>query len=394
VFAVWLCIKTTIMANGNKSKRMLQLARKWQEGTITEAEKKEFDQWYNSFDDLEFTGEATETPEALRDRLYAGIKERVQIPEKRPVQRLYTRIAAAASILVVLSLGGYLALRRHAPTPQIAQNQIHDIAPGGNKATLTLSDGRKIVLTDVQNGTIASQGHTLIKKTADGRVSYDALANEPAGEVIYNTLSTKRAEQYSLTLPDGSRVWLNSESSVRYPVAFTGTDRTVELTGEAYFEVAHNASRPFRVKVNGELVEDIGTSFNINAYDDEPAIKTTLVEGAVKVSGADRGNTATLKPGEQAISHNGHISVKQVDVDDAVAWQHGYFQFNEDDLESAMRKIARWYDVEVVYNNEAKKHQQLAGTISRYSTASQVLKKMELTGAIHFDLSGRKIIVK
>ncbi|MFS2185589.1 FecR family protein [Mucilaginibacter sp. Mucisp84] len=380
------------MASGYKSRRMLHLARKWREGSITEAEKKEFDEWFDAFDDTELEMDSAGNEDMLKERLYARIKERSDLEVKQPVRRLYTRIVAAASILLILSAGGYFVFRKHAAPVQIAQNNTKEITPGINKATLTLSDGRKMVLTDAQKGTIASQGNTLIKKTEEGKVEYITSANGPGSETLYNTLSTKRAEQYSLTLPDGSKVWLNSASSIHYPVSFAGAARTVELTGEAYFEVVHNPAQPFRVKVNGGLIEDIGTAFNVNAYEDEPVITTTLISGAVRVN--HQKQSVLLKPSQAALSNAALITVKDVDTEGAVAWRKGYFLFDHEELHSVMRKISRWYNVDIEYPNDQQVSERYWGSVSRFVNVSEVLTKLQQIGHVKFKVEGNKIIVQ
>ena len=309
------------------------------------------------------------------------------------IKPLWPRIAAAASILLALSAGGYFVFHKTA-IPQTAQSEQHDIAPGHNQATLTLANGQKIVLTKGLNGKLAQQGNTAITVNAGNAIAYQSQSATAEAVIQYNTLSTARGEQspYPLILPDGTKAWLNAASSITFPTAFAGNDRTVTVTGEAYFEVVHNSNKPFRVKIKDQTIEDIGTHFNINGYDDEPVISTTLIEGSVKIYTANA--SAILKPGQQSNASNGHIKVAQVDADDAIAWKQGYFQFNTDDLESGMRKIARWYNIDVEYKNDAVRKQALAGTISKYSNVSQVLKKMELTGVIHLSLSGHKIIVE
>ena len=336
----------------------------------------------------------------VEKRLLHAIEEQEPYPFQPKKKASFAWIAAAASLLLFLSVGGYFLLHKK-PAQQTAQNQPHDVAPGRNQATLTLADGRKIILTKGLSGQLAQQGGTLVQVNKGNAIAYvvPASANTNNSEIQYNTLTTARGEQspYPLVLADGTKVWLDAASSITFPTAFDGKERIVKITGEAYFEVAHNALRPFKVSVKGQTIEDVGTAFNINAYDDEPVVKTSLVSGKVKVYGSAPElikKAVVLKPGQQASFNNNSISVENVDTDDALAWQHGYFQFNTDDLESAMRKIARWYDVDIAYSNDKLKNQPLAGTISRYSTVMQVLRKMELTGRFHFKLNGRKIIVE
>jgi ferric-dicitrate binding protein FerR (iron transport regulator) len=304
------------------------------------------------------------------------------------------RIAAAASILIGLSLSGYFFLHKQ-PAQQISQNKVQDIAPGGNKAILTLSNGQKVSLTDAENGNIAQQSGTQIKKAQNGQVVYlaNSLSTKGANakEVVYNTISTPRGGQWQLILPDGSRVWLNAASSITFPTAFTSNNRIVKITGEAYFEVVHNAAKPFRVTTKDQTIEDIGTHFNINAYDDEGSIRTTLVEGSVKVSNAT--GSATLTPGQQSIVQNDNkIVVTQADLDEAIAWKNGLFHFDRADIQTIMREFARWYDVDVQYNGNIPR-MAFNGNIDRNSNASVALQVLSVAG-VNFKIEGKKIIVQ
>ncbi|MGY0036944.1 FecR family protein [Pedobacter sp. NJ-S-72] len=209
-------------------------------------------------------------------------------------------------------------------------------------------------------------------------------------------METPKGGQYQLVLPDGTKVWLNAASSLRYPVAFQGNERKVELTGEAYFEVAKDKTRPFEVYSNNQVVQVLGTHFNINAYSNEPFVSTTLLEGSVKVTNSLTNAQKIIRPGQQSlISKDGQagIEVKNMDLDEAVAWKNGYFMFNEEELESILKKVSRWYNVDVQYEQEELKHQLFSGTLSKYSNVSQVLKKLEMLQSIHFKIEGRKIIV-
>lgn len=307
-------------------------------------------------------------------------------------KRLWPRIAVAVSALLFLSFGGYFLLHKKQVVPINAVSQHHDLAPGRNKAILTLSSGEKISLSDAKNGIIAKENQGIIQKAADGSIVYQG--NSSAGgsqQLVYNTITTPRGGQWPVVLPDGSRVMLNAASSLRYPVAFTNNERVVELTGEAYFEVAHNAAKPFRVVSNGQTVEVLGTHFNINAYSDEPAIITTLLEGSVKVRKEDA--IVTIRPGEEAVwaDHARQFKVDQADLDAAVAWKNGLFQFNHTSIESIMRQASRWYDVEISYKENIP-HLTFSGNLPRSVNASRLLEILSITG-VHFNIEGKKIIV-
>lgn len=372
----------------NKAQDILQ---KYHTGTCTEEEKALAEDWIiygtaGEFDLTEF--ELLEDLLAIRQRLNLDATQTKTI-------RLWPRIVAAASILLFLSIGAYFVLHNKHPQ-QIAKEQKHDVAPGSNKAILTLANGHVIILNNARNGTIAQQGLASVSKKADGELVYNASAAKNHNAALqYNNITTPRGGQYHLILADGTNVWLNAASSIKYPTVFSGTERKVEITGEAYFEVAHNAAMPFRVTVNGQTVEVLGTHFNINAYLDEPSTKTTLLQGSVRITIADK--MAMLKPGQQSqVTNHAAAAIKvidDVDMDEAVAWKNGLFQFNNENLASIMRKVSRWYDVDITYADAGLQQQTFSGTVSRFKSASQLLKKLELTGAVHFKIEGQKIIV-
>lgn len=308
---------------------------------------------------------------------------------------LWAKISAAAIVLFFVGFGIYL--HHHAPKQQTALAKaekliLHDALPGGNKAVLTLANGKTIILDNAQNGMLAQQGSTLIKKTADGQLLYNAagIANKKAAPEI-NVITTPRGGQYQVILPDGTNVWLNSASSLRFPTYFTGKSRQVEITGEAYFEVTKNPAMPFRVKTNRADVEVLGTHFNIMAYDDEAVMKTTLLEGAVNITS---GNFSTrLKPGQQAqINRTGQNKVvDDVDVDDETSWKNGIFQFRDAGIDVILRQAARWYDVDVIYKKGVPP-KEFTGRISRNVKASELLNMLKYAG-IDLKIEGKDIIV-
>jgi transmembrane sensor len=311
-------------------------------------------------------------------------------PKVSKWRRLWPRLAAAASILLFLSIGGYFLLDK-AP-PQIAQmHASNEIVPGSNKAILTLSNGRRLSLTDAKTGNLIKEGKHLIRKTNDGTLSYEndgRLSNDH--ELTFNIITTPRGGQWSVILPDGTKVLLDAASSIRYPVSFTGNTRKVEVTGQAYFEVVHNAAQPFLVTTKGQVIEVVGTKFNINAYDDEPFIKTTLQEGAVKVS-ISNSPVLALKPGQQSILQNNRLSVSDANMEEAFAWKNGYISLNNENIESIMRKLSRWYDIDVEYKGTIPSI-TLIGEIPRNTALSRVLKVLEASN-FHFTLEGKKIII-
>lgn len=302
---------------------------------------------------------------------------------------------AAAAVLALISISSYFFLQQRTTTkvPVVAQKKNTDIQPGGNKAILTLADGSEILLDSAANGTLAQQAGTQVVKSAGGQLLYRSSEKEnPNTALLFNKISTPRGGQYQLTLPDSTRVWLNASSTLRFPATFAGHTRKVQLTGEAYFEVAKNAAMPFTVQVEDLEVQVLGTHFNIMAYDDEAQIKTTLLEGAVKVNKA--GNSKRLAPGEAAhLNRNsGTLALlKDVDTEEAIAWKNGYIQLEGNDLHAVMRQIARWYNVDIVYKSNVPAH--FRGIIPRNVPISQVLKMMELTGEVHFEITEHQIIV-
>ncbi|THU39610.1 DUF4974 domain-containing protein [Niastella caeni] len=326
-------------------------------------------------------------------------------PKPRNIFSLY-RVSIAATILLVAGLiaAWYWLLQNKKEQPAVAQTEtrpVNDVSPGGFKAKLTLADGSTIVLDNAANGQLSEQANTAIVNK-DGQLIYTAgKSNAGAGNaVVYNTLSTANGETYMLTLADGSKVWLNAASSIRYPVAFTEKDRRVEISGEAYFEVTPDAGKPFLVQAGAMEVRVLGTHFNINSYCEESSIKATLLEGKVKVRDVSQGKEVTLKPGEQAAlassrSQSGPLATyHSPDLEEVMAWKNGKFVFNDADIQTVMRQLERWYNVKVSYGYDIKKQPiNVTGQISRFSNASKVLDMLAATGWLRFTIEGKKITV-
>jgi ferric-dicitrate binding protein FerR (iron transport regulator) len=302
------------------------------------------------------------------------------------------RWAAAAIFLILVSGVLYRTLETRKDVMPAGSNTAvqDDRLPGGDRAVLTLADGSQILLDSTANGMIAQQGNTQVIKLEDGQLVYN-INGQPLPAEAYNTLMTPRGGQYRINLPDGSRVWLNAASSLKYPVSFSGRERRVKITGEAYFEIARDVSRPFMVDVGGMEVEVLGTHFNINAYTDEFVVRTTLLEGKLNVISA--GQQKILKPGQQArVTKDGGMKIlNEVNLEETVAWKDGNFQFENSDIEAVMRQLARWYDLDVSYRGRVSRH--FIGGISRDVKLSQVLSMLKQTGDIDFLVEGNKIIV-
>jgi ferric-dicitrate binding protein FerR (iron transport regulator) len=315
------------------------------------------------------------------------------IPSIGKKEYRFSWVKYAAAIIVICGVGAYWWTTNRTTNNSITNHQSKSIAqikPGGDKAILTLADGSVINLDSAANGNLTSQGGVQVRKLANGKIAYE-VSSPQNEQVMWNKMSTPKGGQYQLTLPDGTKVWLNAASSLRFPTAFTGRERSVELTGEGYFEVAQNAAKPFYVSIGTTEVKVLGTDFNVMAYDDEEAKQITLLQGSVLVS--DASNTTKLIPGQQAKVTAGIRVADNVDVEQVVAWKNGAFVFGESmSVEEVMRQVARWYDVDVVYRHKITGH--IGGSVSRSANISEVLKILELTGVVKVEVVGRKVIVE
>jgi len=375
------------------NKQAKELLEKYKTGHITQQERAELESWYNHQAKINPSLKDAVDFDAALNQLDQAFPFHVTSTKAVKTYKM-TWIAAAAAVIIFLSAGIYFYTYKtgSGKDPQFA----NDIKPGGNKAFLTLADGSRISLTDALNGEVAKQAGISITKTKDGQLIYnvaDQVADDHAKQ-IFNTIETPRGGQYQIKLPDGTKVWLNASSSLRYPAVFKAYDRTVELKGEAYFEVTKDAKRPFKVNSGIQELEVLGTHFNVNAYADEPMIKTTLLEGSVHISkdkGTDREKEIILKPGQQSLCAANDIKVNTADMEEPVAWKNGYFKFNDENIEGILKKISRWYDVDIRYEGRMT-DKIFNGKVSRYSNVSEVLQILQLTGAIQFKIEGRRII--
>ncbi|SMC54851.1 FecR family protein [Pedobacter nyackensis] len=339
----------------------------------------------------------------------AVIEEDVIPVKKRTYSFLRTGIAAA----IVLVVGAGVLLYNQSNKVVQTMVYVNDVAPGSSGATLTLASGERIALSDAVNGELAKEAGLSISKTADGQLVYEVKDQAKAGENKINTLSTAKGETYRVRLPDGSLVWLNAASSLTYATSLNEHgERRVTLSGEAYFEIFKDKKHPFIVESKGQEVEVLGTHFNVNAYGDEASIKTTLLEGSVQITllplstsggkrdvrqrgggGAEKGNWNTiLKPNQQAVVNGDKLDVFTANIEQTIAWKNGSFAFHKQSLKDIMRNLARWYDVEVVYD-PGFKDALFTGSVSRFKSMSTILHILEITGKVHFKVEGRKVIV-
>lgn len=306
--------------------------------------------------------------------------------------------AAASVIIIAVSISLFYFFNKPSgeETPiakdQSANKYKDDVLAGTTGAILRLADGSSILLDSANDGNLNYQGNMLAVKKG-GSLNYVQGNEKDNGNIVYNTIETPRGRQFQLVLEDGTKVWLNAASSIHFPVVFVGGERRVEITGEAYFEVTKNKEKPFRVVANGTTVEVLGTHFNINSYTDEATVNTTLLEGSVRVSKG--GQQKVITPGQQA-QVNGESEVKterNVNISEVMAWKDNHFSFQNTDIKKLMRQLSRWYDVEVLFKGETVEPVTFIGDISRSVNLSNVLKMLEQTGEVKFEIEGKKIIV-
>lgn len=426
--------------NREQAKEVLQRFRM---GLCTPEEMAAIGRWYDSMSESGQWSWTEEEKQAFEASLRAGIRQKMHehagedggfFPSDDKLEELQqpygermdkgvhrmrsirlSRLAAAAVIMTFVVTGAWFFLVSK-PRMQFARNAAgdqftNDVLPGGNKAILTLADGSNLVLDSAKNGLIGQQGNSRVTKLDNGKLTYQPADNRSSVVAVsYNKLSTPRGGQYQLVLPDGSRAWLNAASSIRYPTVFSGKERRVEISGEIYFEVEQSipgkspgeqghGNIPFIVSIvspagvpgAGGEVEVLGTHFNVNAYGDEDRVMTTLLEGAVKL--VKGGEHILLKPGQQGVygRSGGPVLNKDGDADEAMAWKNGVFQFNEASIETVMRQVERWYDIEVSYEGSIPSG-HFSGTVDRNANISQVLKILELSD-VHFRIEGRRIVI-
>lgn len=395
------------------STRIDFLIDKYFQGSCSEEEIQELMKWVDASSESElgqklagvwknFTPNAT-MPEEMSERILTNIFNHEE--DELPIEEEYREpsfwrtsygMAASVALLIGFSFFGWLQYnanlkRTENRIVEVKSFEQHDVLPGGDKAVLTLDDGSKVVLDNSANGSLGKQGETDIRKTQSGKVIYEG-GQVAIAKPMYNTLTTPKGGQYQVVLSDGTKVWLNAASSLRFPTAFTGNERRVEMTGEVYFEVAKNAKMPFKVITQGQEVEVLGTHFNVMAFQNEKFIKTTLLEGSVKVSNNEK--TAVLQPGQQSkvgVNSNIFRTVSDVNIEEELAWKNGFFQFNDASLEQVMRQIERWYDVDIEYVGKIS-NEHFTGKLPRNTNLSNVLKILSMS-EVEFKIEGKKIII-
>lgn len=379
----------------------LALYEKYMSGQCTTDEKKLLDAYR---DEMTLAEDGWEDDLVKEDDVRARIWQRlsdsrkvVQLPKRKIAKYRWLQVAAVLAVVLFASIFFIQRKKNHETDTVKLTNKVAPILPGGNKAYLTLANGSRIVLDDAQNGKLATRPGVTISKTGNGMLVYHFTNsnnnNTAAVTPEFNTITTPRGGQYQVVLEDGTRVWLNAASSIKFPQAFTGTTREVELSGEAYFEVAKNKAKPFIVQANGTKVQVFGTHFNINAYADNNSITTTLLEGSVRMSSGS--SAVMLLPGQQgdAVINGSAIKVSPADIQQTMAWKNGLFIFHDLNITEVMKQVGRWYDVDVEYSDDDVKKNEFGGTISKYKNINELLDVMVLTRSIHYKIEGRRVII-
>ena len=388
---------------------ILDLIEKYLAATISQEELSTLNNWYHMHDDSHATLEAMASDlnsdggspeEVISNRIYDKLLKSKDIQVRRKKISTWKNYAAAVALLISICGLGYFYLHQQsgaknkAKLADLVTLKHQDLEPGGNKARLTLADGSVVILDSLQNGSIAKQGGIEIQKLANGRLAYNGTNATFTTPASFNQINTPRGGTYQVTLSDGTKVWLNAASELKFPTAFKGSTREVNLKGEAYFEVAKNAAMPFLVHTTGQTVQVLGTHFNINAYQDEGVTKTTLLEGKVKVmSSGNSHEQMVLAPGQQSALHKpGQLLLNQhPDLEQVTGWKEGYFVFHSTDLKSILRLLSRWYDADIEY--KSSHNPVFTGQISKKLPVSKVFALLSLTNEVHYTIKDKTIIV-
>jgi transmembrane sensor len=384
-----------------KAMRIAYLIAGYVQQTLSPEEHDELDRWVEESDENALLFEELTDEENIEAGLnqmrqghtseaYRKIKEKLPFKKEKKSRTIWPYAIAASLLLAVAALYFFrppVEDDNNGKTNTAQSNK--DILPGSDRAVLTLSDGRTIILDEQGMGGLAKEGGIQLLKLDSGQLAYSG--SDVTIATKFNTLSTPRGGQYLVTLSDGTRVWLNAESSLRYPVVFTDQDRVVELQGEAYFEVAHDESHPFHVKTKNQDITVLGTRFNVNAYGDEDVVRTTLLQGKIRLTTPTEAKI--VQPGEQFITTTSGAIEKQklVDVEGEIAWKEGWFHFRHAPIEEILKQVSRWYDADIIYRGKVTDH--FNADMARDLPVSRLLKILEKTGKVHFDIEGKKIIV-
>jgi len=370
--------------------KAIALIKKYKQGNLTKSEEGRLYEWYL----LQAAESRAELSPEEMEHTVELIRNRLPLSQPDSSIRLWRRIGTIAAAVFLCLSGIYFFAYYKSSNPAGDQAVVMDILPGKTGATLTLSNGKQISLAEAASGKIAEEAGLTVSKAPDGQIVYQAATDMDSGTDAnaINTLSTAKGETYMLRLPDGSGIWLNSASSISYPLRLAHQNtRLVKISGEVYFEVAKDKKHPFVVESRGQRVEVLGTHFNVNGYENEDLTATTLVEGMVKVSSGK--HSKIIRPGQQALTSKAGISLRQADLDNITDWKEGDFYLNHVEFKTAMRKISRWYDVEVIYEEDFPEDLETGGWISRNNKLSTVLKLIESSGQVHFRVQGRKVFV-
>lgn len=380
----------------------LALYEKYMSGQCTDAEKRLLETYRDEMLLADEGWEDEEVHEAdMRARIWQRLSESRQVVPISKYKIYKSRWLQVAAVLLVASMAGvlFIPFKKRATDDQKLTGAARQkpIVPGANKAYLTLANGTNIVLDDAKTGALTNQSGVKVSKTGNGVIVYEFIKstkdNAQNAAPQFNTITTPRGGQYQVMLADGTHVWLNAASSIRFPQSFNGPQRLVELSGEAYFEVAKDKRHPFIVQANGTKVQVFGTHFNVNAYPDNNNVTATLLEGSVQMS--NNGQATMLVPGEQGVSTRtgGAINVSRADIQQVIAWKNGYFVFHDLSIVEVMKQVSRWYDVDIEYQDEGVKNNEFGGAISRYKSITELLDNMQLTRSIHYRIEGRRVII-
>ncbi|WP_129715446.1 FecR family protein [Pedobacter sp. SYP-B3415] len=367
------------------------LYEKYVSGKCTPEEKQRFEAYADKIDleNYSWDEQLLGNEQDFKTRVYGRLSETIEQTYRKRLKR--QRLMAAAAAFLIMSLTVFLYQQSRLPSARTAAGQAA-IKPGTNTAILTLADGSTVVLEKSANGIVANQGQVEITRNGKGEIIYndDLNAQAPSGNV-YNIISTPKGAETQLVLADGTKIWLNAASSVRFPIAFSGGKRLIELSGEAYLEVAEDKTKPFMISVGGTEIEVLGTKFNVNAYAEKPAVATTLVQGSVRFKSGN--NERILKPGQQGLAHrNGKLDIKAADMTDVLAWKNGLFVYNGANIKEIMDDVSRWYNIDVEYTGQTE-NKNFDAKMNRTDDIRDLLKNMELTGTIKFKIEGRRVTV-